>query len=488
MQKKFSEFVQEYKTWKKETMKTDTLDVNEVKEIREAYETLISKKSKLNEKKETEEEKLENAKTRYLEWKKNVKKDDRPLTLKEENKIRAKLGMKLVESSLAAEFKEFVSNYRNFKESHGKSTSLNDEEKKMLKENFIALKKNGKAKLEESKEAKPEISEEEKKFNEAVEKFAEWKKVNRKENPEVTEFEKAAIKNDLKKENIVSKLEEAKKLCREARVHIIEGDMMDAGAAVQNAGAAVQAADAGAQEFAADPNAMAGDPAATPLPQNIVDEIANIKQSVDTLAAEAGIQSPLDLGADPNAGVPATTGVGDPNAVAADPNAAQPLPESTDSIEKIKARLEEREAKLEEGKYFVDGAAAEADAVAKNKNLEKQNFNVDKSNPSEELVKIPSTSALLKGTATGPAAKEMKPADQWPTEKISDVSMEKKLGNIEESTEKTDENAETKTENLNENKEEAKVEADPVLKKVQESLDETGAFNWHNFVKSGNGF
>ena len=204
-----------------------------------------------------------------------------------------------------------------------------------------------------------------------------------------------------------------------------------------------------------------------PLPQNIVDEIAAIKQSVDTLAAEAGIQSPLDLGADPNAGVPATTGVADPNAVV-DPNAAQPLPESTDSIEKIKARLEEREAKLEEGKYFVDGTTAEADAVAKNKNLEKQDFHVDKSNPSEELVKIPSTNALLKGTATGPAAKEMKPADQWPTEKIADVSMEKKLGNIEESQEPS-------------------KEEDPLTKKVKESLDETGAFNWHNFVKSGNG-
>jgi hypothetical protein len=491
---KFSEFVEEYKTWKKSTSENGEakLDISEVKEIREAYEALV-KKGRIVESKKTKADdvdaKFEAAKEKFLNWKKNVKHDDSPLTLKQENKIRAKLGMKLVEekNTLAAEFKEFVETYKTFKEAHNKSTSLNDDEKKMLKESFMELKKGNK--LEESKEpakepvkeeTKTEVSAEEKRFNEAVEKFKEWKKVNRPDNPEVSDLEKAAIKQDLKKEDITSKLEEAKKLCREARVHIIEGDMMDAGAAVQNAGAAVQAADAGAQNF----GAVAGDPAATPLPQNIVDEIAAIKQSVDTLAAEAGIQSPLDLGADPNAGVPATTGVADPNAVA-DPT--QPLPESTDSIEKIKARLEEREAKLEEGKYFVDGTTAEADAVAKNKNLEKQDFHVDKSNPSEELVKIPSTNALLKGTATGPAAKEMKPADQWPTEKIADVSMEKKLGNIEESQEtKADENAETKTENLNENKEENK-EVDPVTKKVQESLDETGAFNWHNFVKSGNG-
>jgi hypothetical protein len=468
---KFSEFVEEYKTWKKSTSKDGKakLDVSEVKEIREAYEALV-KKGRLVESKKTNDvdAKFEAAKAKFLEWKKNVKHDDSPLTIKQENKIRAKLGMKMVEekNTLAAEFKEFVATYKNFKEAHRKSTSLNDDEKKMLKESFIELKKGNK--LNESKEPakeedKTEISAEEKRFNEAVEKFSEWKKANRPDNPEVSDLEKAAIKQDLKKEDITSKLEEAKKLCREARVHLIEGDMMDAGAAVQNAGAAVQAADAGVQDF----GAVAGDPAATPLPQNIVDEIAAIKQSVDTLAAEAGIQSPLDLGADPNAGVPATTGVADPNAVV-DPNAAQPLPESEDSIAKIQARLEERAAKLEEGKYFVDGTTAEADAIAKNKNLEKQDFHVDKSNPSEELVKIPSTNALLKGTATGPAAKEMKPADQWPTEKIADVSMEKKLGNIEESQEPA-------------------KEEDPVTKKVQESLDETGAFNWHNFVKSGNG-
>jgi hypothetical protein len=468
---KFSEFVEEYKTWKKSTSKDGKakLDVSEVKEIREAYEALV-KKGRLVESKKTNDvdAKFEAAKAKFLEWKKNVKHDDSPLTIKQENKIRAKLGMKMVEekNTLAAEFKEFVATYKNFKEAHRKSTSLNDDEKKMLKESFIELKKGNK--LNESKEpakeeAKTEISAEEKRFNEAVEKFSEWKKANRPDNPEVSDLEKAAIKQDLKKEDITSKLEEAKKLCREARVHLIEGDMMDAGAAVQNAGAAVQAADAGVQDF----GAVAGDPAATPLPQNIVDEIVAIKQSVDTLAAEAGIQSPLDLGADPNAGVPATTGVADPNAVV-DPNAAQPLPESEDSIAKIQARLEERAAKLEEGKYFVDGTTAEADAIAKNKNLEKQDFHVDKSNPSEELVKIPSTNALLKGTATGPAAKEMKPADQWPTEKIADVSMEKKLGNIEESQEPA-------------------KEEDPVTKKVQESLDETGAFNWHNFVKSGNG-
>ena len=440
---KFSEFVEEYKTWKKSTSKNGKakLDISEVKEIREAYEALVKKGRLVESKKANDvDAKFEAAKAKFLEWKKNVKHDDSPLTLKQENKIRAKLGMKMVEekNTLAAEFKEFVATYKSFKEAHNKSTSLNDNEKTMLKESFMELKKRNK--VEESKEpAKKETK------------------------TEVSDLEKAAIKQDLKKEDITSKLEEAKKLCREARVHLIEGDMMDAGAAVQNAGAAVQAADAGAQNF----GAVAGDPAATPLPQNIVDEIAAIKQSVDTLAAEAGIQSPLDLGADPNAGVPATTGVADPNAVV-DPNAAQPLPESTDSIEKIKARLEEREAKLEEGKYFVDGTTAEADAVAKNKNLEKQDFHVDKSNPSEELVKIPSTNALLKGTATGPAAKEMKPADQWPTEKIADVSMEKKLGNIEESQEPS-------------------KEEDPLTKKVKESLDETGAFNWHNFVKSGNG-
>ena len=221
---KFSEFVEEYKTWKKSTSKDGEakLDISEVKEIREAYEDLV-KKGRLVESKKTNADdvdaKFEAAKEKFLSWKKNVKHDDSPLTLKQENKIRAKLGMKLVEekNTLAAEFKEFVATYKNFKEAHNKSTSLNDDEKKMLKESFIELKKGNKLEeskepaKEETKETKTEVSAEEKRFNEAVEKFAEWKKTNRPDNPEVSDLEKAAIKQDLKKEDITSKLEEAVK-------------------------------------------------------------------------------------------------------------------------------------------------------------------------------------------------------------------------------------------------------------------------------------
>lgn len=467
---KFSEFVQEYKDWKATTDGSSKIDSAEVKSIREKYEVYLSKvnkgASKLDEKAAFEKEVA-----KFTEWKKSLPENKGAkvvVTLAEKKNIyRAMHGLKLVESKKKTDLERYMDKYSEWKVAHKMSAKLSDKEKARVVAIFESKKNGGKSAIVAAKDERYEAE---------LAKFTEWKKVNRKDDPEVTELEKKAIKRDLAQGDIVAKINEAKKLCRDARVHMIEGDMMDAAAATQDAAAAVNAADAGAQAFN-DPNALAGDPTATPLPQNIVDEIAAIKQSVDTLAAEAGIQAPLNLGADPNAGVAATTGVADPNAAAvADPNAAVPMPES---IETIQARLNDRETKLAEGKYFVDGTTAEADAIAKNKNLEKQNFNVDKTNPSEELVKIPSTGALLKGVATGPAAKEMKPADQWPTEKVSDVSMDKKLGNIEENTEAVPENK---------MEEAAQPEVSETTKKVQESLDASGAFDWHNFVKSGRGF
>lgn len=469
---KFSEFVQEYKNWKKSTDGESKIDSNEVKSIREKYEVYLSSFKK-GTSKVSDKEAFEKEVARYTEWKKSIAKDKNAevtVSLDEKKNIyRAMHGLKLVESKKKTDLDLYLDRYSEWKVAHKMSAKLTEAEKAGVTKLFESKKNAASSAIVAAKDERYEAE---------LAKFTEWKKVNRADNPEVTELEKKAIKRDIAQGDIVAKINEAKKLCRDARVHMIEGDMMDAAAATQDAAAAVNAADAGAQAFN-DPNALAGDPTATPLPQNIVDEIAAIKQSVDTLAAEAGIQAPLDLGADPNAGVAATTGVADPNAAAApvaDPNAAAPLPES---IEAIKARLSDRESKLAEGKYFVDGTTAEADAIAKNKNLEKQNFNVDKTNPSEELVKIPSTNALLKGVATGPAAKEMAPADQWPTEKVSDVSMDKKLGNIEENTEAVPENK---------MEEAAQPEVSETTKKVQESLDDTGAFNWQKFVKSGKGF
>jgi hypothetical protein len=86
---KFSEFVEEYKTWKKSTSKDGKakLDVSEVKEIREAYEALV-KKGRLVESKKTNDvdAKFEAAKAKFLEWKKNVKHDDSHLLLNKKTK------------------------------------------------------------------------------------------------------------------------------------------------------------------------------------------------------------------------------------------------------------------------------------------------------------------------------------------------------------------------------------------------------------------
>lgn len=261
------------------------------------------------------------------------------------------------------------------------------------------------------------------KFIEACVEYSKYKKNVRHDNSPLSSIEKAKIKEALMLDAQKEKLHEAKRLVIKAKHRLHEGDMMGAADMTQQAGNAVnQAAD------------MTGDAntPASPLPQNIIDEISNIKTSVDALAQEIGIESPVDLGADATAGVDGVTGVGDPNAAV--PN-AQPgmMPESVNAAA---ARIAAREKRLSE--------ASIADAVV---GIEKRTYAGIKSNGgntaenkldktiSDEEVKVPGTSALLNGTATGPSAKEMKPANRWPTKPVKEAPAGKKLGNIEENVE-----------------------------------------------------
>ena len=115
-------------------------------------------------------------------------------------------------------------------------------------------------KIEESKKASDT------RFEEACNGYVAWKIQNGK-GKELSESEKAVIAHSIKVDDINQKLSEAKKHIHEARLHMIEGDAMDGAASVQNAGADVNAAQTMANSV------TAGDPNATPLPQNIVDEI-----------------------------------------------------------------------------------------------------------------------------------------------------------------------------------------------------------------------
>lgn len=451
---KFSEFLNEYKTWKKENKGTSKLSSKEVKNIREAYASLESKKArslKESTKKTSEFGKMVKDYASFKESKngsKVVTKEEKIALHKEFLKMKE---AKLQKSKKIKDFSEFVTSYREWKKTNYGSSKLNEAEKKSLKESFFN--KNSKAKLQESKSTKSAVmSAKAKRFEEAINDYAEWKSKNQGTS-KISEAEKVEVMKGLLLEDIKSKVAEAKKFTREARKHLIEGDLMDAGGAAQTAGDTINTADAMAGQ-AAMGDAMVP---AQEIPQAIVDEIANIKASVDTLATEIGIQSPVDLGADPNAGIPATTGVADPNAdmamaadaPMADPNAA--MVEST--ISTIKSRLAAREEKLNEGKTNLV-FNAEDEAINNNPNLTAPRADVDKKN-SEDTMPVPSTKEILNGTKKG----EIAAAKTWPTEKITDPA-DKKLKNIEES------------------------EVSETESKIAESLDENGAFNWDNFLKA----
>lgn len=199
------------------------------------------------------------------------------------------------------------------------------------------------------------------------------------------------VEEGLDKKAIVGSIREARKQLFNAKRLLKENDLMGAADATQAAGDAINAADA----------AIA--PAAEgAVPQNIVDAVAAIKTSVDGLATQCGIESPVDTAADPNAGVPAVDGtMQDPNAGAADPNAAAPVMEST-KLDAAKARLAKREAMLKKVKEGTDGQDAITQAI--NAMTNPQEFHDIDKKDSEELVK-PTTKKSPEAANTWPTVK-----------------------------------------------------------------------------------
>lgn len=198
------------------------------------------------------------------------------------------------------------------------------------------------------------------------------------------------VEEGLDKKAIVGSIREARKQVFNAKRLLKENDLMGAADATQAAGDAINAADA----------AIA--PAAEgAVPQNVVDAVAAIKTSVDSLATQCGIESPVDTAADPNAGVPAVDGtMQDPNA-GADPNAAAPVMENT-KLDAAKARLAKREAMLKKVKEGTDGQDAITQAI--NAMTNPQEFHDIDKKDSEELVK-PTTKKSPEAANTWPTVK-----------------------------------------------------------------------------------
>lgn len=430
----FNEYLQNYKEWRaKEMGDKSPLKESEIAKVRKDFQKKIA------------ESKAKNRKPAVRESA-NVKTDSLQEALNQYAAYKAKRSNeKMTEAEIKAVTKEYhFEKYAEYK-------------KNVMKDNSPVTMKEKRAIIAELEKGSS-------KFAEACKEYKNYKVRAKKDNSPLTATEKAKIKEGLKIDAINEKLDEAKKLVSKAKFRLHEGDMMGAADMTQQAGGAVnQAAD------------MTGDAntPASPLPQNIIDEISNIKTSVDALAQEVGIESPVDLGPDATAGVPGTTGVGDPNAAGADPNAAPGM--MPESLSAAAQRIKAREARLSESSNIADavvgiekktyaGIKANGGNTAENK--------LDKST-SEELVKVPGTSSLLSGTATGPASKEMKPANRWPTKPLKDAPMTKKLGNIEEACEDQVEDEEEKLE-----------ESDSwAEKRVAETMNKP-RFNWNDYLNS----
>lgn len=197
------------------------------------------------------------------------------------------------------------------------------------------------------------------------------------------------------------RIREARKGLYTAKRALREGDMGLAADGLAAAGDAV--------------NAVGADAAAR-LPPEITAAIEGIKAQVDDLATKAGIESPVDLGANPDAGIPPVDGGAVPPAQ--NVPAAAPLLESrknTDEVAAIRERMAARRAQLEKYKEEIGAQNIGRNVVSslcvdKFKDPEHHLDAVDTSNPPTQIPEIP-TKKVAAGSAKGVV--------RWPNKEVT---------------------------------------------------------------------
>ena len=320
-------------------------------------------------------------------------------------------------------FTEAVKQYSEEKKARGMSSVVTGKELAKIRQLYKEGKFNEEAELENKEDKKEEMNEAQRaQYNKTLEEFRAYKEskglgrgVSTKQKRMIErtilcgtltspvsldENEKTILAGPstkveegkkLNKGAIIASIREARKQVFNAKRLLKENDLMGAADATQAAGDAINSADA----------AIA--PAAEgAVPQNVVDAVSAIKTSVDELATQCGIESPVDTGADPNAGVPAVDGsMQDPNAGAAAGAGAAPVMESN-RLSAAKARLAKREAMLKKVQEGTDGQDAITQAIAAMTNPQ-EFHNIDKKD-SEELVK-PTTKKSPEAANTWPTVK-----------------------------------------------------------------------------------
>ena len=383
MVKTFGKMLKDYASFKEAKCGSSVITPEETralrKEFNESAKKTVSKVGRMTESKDPAFAKL----LKQFASFKESKTGSSEITMNERIALRAKFNESKKTEKEDTSFAKVLKEYAAFKEAKIGNSRVTADEIHALKENFDKKTK------EPAKPVKKATKAEE--FRTALKEYAQFKKVKTGDtNAKVTAAEYDTIREAIfGKKSVGDKLNEAIAAVKAGRAALREGDI---NAAANMAGQA-QDALAGIP----DPNAPAAnvDPA-------IAQQITDVKTAVDALATAAGVGPAVDLGADPNAGVPPVDGQPAAGAAPADPNAA-PMPESTEGkldLNAIRERIAQRKAELNEGKA---ASAANPYAVKDLTPTAKQPDHIETRNPGVEdnvsqLAKIPTAKQLLTGT------------------------------------------------------------------------------------------
>ena len=384
MVKTFGKMLKDYASFKEAKCGSSVITPEETRALRKEFNESVKKEApkadRMTESKDPAFAKL----LKQFALFKEAKTGSSKITMNERIALRAKFNESKKTEKEDTSFAKVLKEYAAFKEAKTGNSRVTADEIHALKENFDKKTK------EPAKPVKKTTKAEE--FRTALKEYAQFKRVKTGDtNAKVTAAEYDTIREAIfGKKTVSDKLNEAIAAVKAGRAALREGDI---NAAANMAGQA-QDALAGIP----DPNAPAAnvDPA-------IAQQITDVKTAVDALATAAGVGPAVDLGADPNAGVPPVDGQPAAGVAPADPNAAAPMPESTEGkldLNAIRERIAQRKAELNEGKAT---SAANPYAVKDLTPTTKQPDHIETRNPGVEdnvsqLAKIPTAKQLLTGT------------------------------------------------------------------------------------------
>ena len=384
MVKTFGKMLKDYASFKEAKCGSSVITPEETRALRKEFNESVKKEApKADRMTESKDPAFAKLLKQFASFK-EAKTGSSEITMNERIALRAKFNESKKTEKKDTSFAKVLKEYAAFKEAKTGNSRVTADEIHALKENFDKKTK------EPAKPVKKTTKAEE--FRTALKEYAQFKRVKTGDtNAKVTAAEYDTIREAIfGKKTVSDKLNEAIAAVKAGRAALREGDI---NAAANMAGQA-QDALAGIP----DPNAPAAnvDPA-------IAQQITDVKTAVDALATAAGVGPAVDLGADPNAGVPPVDGQPAAGVAPADPNVAAPMPESTEGkldLNAIRERIAQRKAELNEGKAT---SAANPYAVKDLTPTTKQPDHVETKNPGVEdnvsqLAKIPTAKQLLTGT------------------------------------------------------------------------------------------